>query len=189
MTISRWINKGISPDEAFTKRPNLGGLEGVVYLVTHKETGRQYVGITIQSFEMRWKGHVESAAKDSIKSEHSLHAAIRKFGQDAFTIEVIDHGSMNHDLEIKERSWIKKFNTLVPNGFNISPGGTSGGSTPKPITVDDIKFKSRRLAAEYISGTRKISIDAAKYRLRKNRIDIKKPVNSEKHKTHKNTQR
>lgn len=174
-TISRWINKGISPDEAFTKRPSLGGLEGVVYLVTHKETGKQYVGLTTQNFKSRWKGHIENAAKDSIKSEHSLHAAIRKFGQTAFTIEVIDHGPMNHDLGIKERSWIKKLNTLAPNGFNISPGGTSGGSTPKPTTVDDIKFKSRSLAAEYISETRKISIDAAKYRLRKNKIDIKRP--------------
>ncbi|WP_349569329.1 GIY-YIG nuclease family protein [Azotobacter salinestris] len=189
ITISRWIDKGMTPSEAFATKPNLGGTNGVVYLVTHKQTGKQYVGITIQSIERRWKGHIDNSARSDIKSEQSLHAAIRKFGPESFTIEIIDHGSMNKDLEAKERAWIKKLNTLTPNGFNISTGGSSGGSTPKPVTVDGLMFKSRRLAAKHISETRKITIYAAEYRLRKNRIDIKKPVKSGKYKIHKSIQR
>jgi hypothetical protein len=111
-----------------------------------------------------------------IKSEESLHAAIRKYGAEAFVIEVIDNGTTKKDLETKEREWIKKLNTLVPHGYNISTGGVSGGSHKKPTTIDDIRFDSVQQAAQYVAESRNISIEAAEKRIYTGRIDVKKPA-------------
>lgn len=172
-TITRWIEDGATPEEAFRRVPNPGYRAGIVYVITHVGSGMKYVGITIQTIERRWAYHIEQARAAHIKSEASLHAAIRTFGEDAFAVETIDHGTSKSNLEAKERSWIKRLNSLVPRGFNISTGGTSGGSNSKPVTIDGQRFPSRGSAAEYVSTTRNISLHAAKRRLLKGRIDIR----------------
>lgn len=175
-TIGRWLRKGMSPEEAFQKIPNPGYANGIVYLVTHITNGMQYVGITIQSLERRWRYHLEQAKAGHIKSEASLHKAIRQYGADTFSIEQIDSGESKSSLEIKEREWIKNLNTLRPNGFNISTGGTSGGSNCRPVSVDGQKFPSVHAASAYVSETRGVSLEAAQWRLRNEKIDTKKPA-------------
>lgn len=175
-TIARWLSKGMPPEEAFQKIPNPGYANGIVYLVTHVVSGMQYVGITIQSLERRWCYHLEQAKAGHIKSEASLHEAIRQYGADAFSIEQIDSGESKSSLEIKEREWIKNLNTLRPNGFNISTGGTSGGSNRRPVSVDGQNFPSVQAASDYVSKTRGVSLEAAQWRLRNDKIDTKKPA-------------
>lgn len=175
-TIARWIADGVAVEEAFSRVPNPGYGEGIVYVVKHKSTGMKYVGITIQSLERRWEYHHEQAKAGHIKNKQSLHAAIRKFGASEFTIEQIDTGNSKGSLEHKERRWIDILGTLVPNGFNISSGGTSGGSSSRPVEVDGITFPSVKAATTYVAETRKISLHAAKARIRKGRIDVKTPA-------------
>ncbi|GHA20394.1 hypothetical protein GCM10008090_33030 [Arenicella chitinivorans] len=105
-----------------------------------------------------------------------MHAAIREYGADQFSVEEIDKGTTKKDLEAKERKWIKKLNTLIPNGYNISTGGVSGGSNKKSTVIGGIRFESAGKAAEYVAETRKISIAAAKRRILKGRIDVKTPA-------------
>ena len=175
-TISRWIASGIDPEEAFSRVPNPGYGDGIVYVVTHGGSGKQYVGITVQSLERRWEYHLDQARAGHIKNKQSLHAAIRTFGADDFTIEQIDIGSSKGSLEAKERRWIKKLGTLVPGGFNISTGGTSGGSNSRPVTVDGITYPSMKAATEHVAQTRGISLYAAAARIRKDRIDVRRPA-------------
>jgi hypothetical protein len=172
-TIARWIKDGISPEEAFVRIPNPGYAEGIIYLVTHKESGKQYVGLTIQTLERRWKYHIEQAFSGHIKGEESLHHAIREYGSDTFEIRQIDQGTSKRNLEKKEIAWIKELKTLVPNGYNISTGGTSGGSNRKVIYVDNIRFESVEKAVIHVSETRGISLYAAARRIHKGRIDVR----------------
>jgi group I intron endonuclease len=174
-TIARWIDEGMSPEVAFKRIPNPGYANGIIYLITDEVHGKKYVGQTVQEIERRWEYHIEQANSGYIKSEESLHAAIRKYGQGSFSIEIIDKGIAIKDLGSKEREWIKRLNTLVPNGYNISTGGASGGANKKLTIIDGIRFESRKKAAEYVSKTRKISIASAKMRIRKGRIDVKSP--------------
>ncbi|WP_212634815.1 GIY-YIG nuclease family protein [Runella slithyformis] len=175
-TISRWLKQGSSPEEAFERVPNPGYANGLIYLITHKASEKQYIGLTIQTLERRWKYHLEQAFAGHIKSHNSLHSAIREFGPDAFEIQMIDIGTTKKDLEQKEKYWIKELQTLIPKGYNISTGGVSGGSNKKSIHVDNILFESIEKAGLYISETRNISIEAAKKRLSLGRIDIKTPA-------------
>lgn len=175
-TIVRWIREGMTPEEAFEAIPNPGYANGIIYLITYRASGKQYVGLTIQTLDRRWKYHIEQALAGQIKGAESLHAAVREFGPDSFDIEQIDQGITKKDLEMKERVWIKTLGTLIPSGYNISRGGTSGGSNGKPTLIDGIRFDSVKEAACYLAETRGISPEAAKGRLRHKRVDIKTPA-------------
>jgi hypothetical protein len=175
-TINRWIRDGMSPEEAFARVPNPGYSKGVIYLITHIPDGKQYVGLTVQSLERRWQYHIEQSSSSNIKSDQSLHAAIREFGPSCFFVQQIDQGTTKDDLESKERNWIEKLNTIAPQGYNISPGGVSGGANGRPVVIDEIRFDTVKLAAEYVAETRDVSIVAAKRRIAKNRIDVRKPA-------------
>ena len=76
----------------------------------------------------------------------------------------------------KERHWIKTHDTLCPAGYNISSGGVSGGSNRKAVTIDGKRFLSVGKAVEYIAETRGVSLDAAKARLRFDRLNVRKPA-------------
>ena len=172
-TIARWLEKGMSPEEAFDRIPNPGYAKGIIYLITNNKTGKKYIGLTIQTIERRWQDHIEQAKAGYIKHKGSLHVAIIKYNPYNFSIEIIDHGTSKIDLETKECQYIKDYKTLTPNGYNISSGGTSGGADKKPTTVDGKKFESVKKASEYIAETRNISIGAAKRRIQVGRIDPK----------------
>ncbi len=174
-TISRWIARGMTAEEAFTRVPNPGYGNGIIYLVTHLHSAKQYVGITIQTLHRRWQQHLRDAKSGGVQGEESLHAAIRICGKSAFTIEQIDNGTSKGTLEAKEHEWIQRLNTLAPSGFNISPGGTSGGSNPQTTVIDDIQFPSNKAATDHVARTRGITYHAAAARICKKRIDVNSP--------------
>ena len=174
-TIKRWLDKGLKPDEVFNRVPNPGYSAGIIYLVTNKTTSKQYIGLSIETLKDRWNGHIDSAKKGEYTNKYSLQTAIRKYGKKDFLIEEIDTGTSLDDLEDKEKYWIEKLETLFPNGFNLNKGGSGGGSNTKPIILDGKKFKSRKEATKYVSETRGVSIEAGKWRIRHNKIDVQKP--------------
>jgi group I intron endonuclease len=175
-TIGRWINNGMLPEEAFERIPNPGYADGIIYVITNKVTNMKYVGLTIQTLERRWKYHIDQAKSNQIKGAGSLHASIREFGEDSFILKIIDNGTTKVDLEEKEIMWIKKLGTIVPNGYNISSGGGSGGSNKKKTEIDGKYFESVGKAAEYLSESKGISLDAAKKRIATGRVNVKKPA-------------
>lgn len=179
-TISRWVDEGLSPEEAFERIPNPGYADGIIYLITNNINQKKYISLTTQTLQRRWKYHIEQANAGHIKSEASLHAAIRNHGKGHFHIEEIDRGITKKDLEAKERKWIKELNTLTPNGYNLSAGGVSGGSHKKPTVIDGIRFESVGIAAEYLSKLKGITLAAAKKRISTVNIHAKKPAEAGK---------
>lgn len=176
-TIARRLSQGMTPEDAFLEVPNPGYTKGIIYKVTQIKSGKLYVGQSVMTLDRRWKKHLEdSRSGRGVKNEASLHKAIRKYGAAVFTIEQIDTGVCNLTLESKERLWIAKLGTLSPAGYNLLLGGGSGGSNPKPCTVDGKKFRSVGEAVAYVAESRGIGLEAAKMRLRKNRLDVRKPA-------------
>ncbi len=90
----------------------------VIYVITNKINGKQYVGQTIQSIADRWKFH---------KSKRSgclgIKSAFVKYGIENFIIETVFEVSSIDELNQKEIEFINKFNTLAPNGYNLKTGG------------------------------------------------------------------
>ena len=80
--------------------------------------GKQYVGQTSRTLEQRWREHCSNNSKCT-----HLHSAILKYGKENFKVEQIDIALDQGELDYKEMQYIKYYNTLAPNGYNLDTGG------------------------------------------------------------------
>ena len=97
---------------------------GSIYKLTCIPSGKSYIGQTYRKVESRIiKEHFGSGSTGCVL----LEKAIKKYGKDAFTYEILHDGIIPELLDSYEIEAIKEHNTLVPNGYNLQTGG-SGGS-------------------------------------------------------------
>jgi group I intron endonuclease len=82
--------------------------------------GKGYVGISARGMHERWRGHLRSAGKGS---RLLFHAAIRKYGADAFTHELLERMSTEAGAKRAEQLWIAALSTFAPSGYNLTLGG------------------------------------------------------------------
>jgi hypothetical protein len=152
LVITRLNKLKWSPEEAVEIVPRSGQKRprfGIIYVVTHRATGRQYVGQTKEvSAYHRWQKHIEELSKPSTKRLRPLIQAIQEFGPDAFSCQQIDGAHSLAELNEKERYWIQKLGTLKPNGFNATRGG-QGVESGKSVTVRGEKFRTQTEAARH----------------------------------------
>lgn len=111
---------------------------GFIYKITNTKSGKVYIGETIQSDpEIRWRQHIRTIDKN--KGCPALKDAIKKYGIDIFKFEVIII-CFDEDRFKYEKEYINKYNSQVPNGYNILPGGIGGtGFQGKKHTEESIK--------------------------------------------------
>ena len=108
-----------------------------IYKITNKNNGKMYIGQTIRPIEERWKRH-QNDALNNILDTHFARA-IRYYGPDAFTLELIDTATTQQELTAKESYWITWYNS-VEEGYNeTSATYKSGGNTYKSKTVEQLK--------------------------------------------------
>lgn len=108
--------------------------------------GKVYIGITTESLSRRVQRHINYARKNR---PYALSAAIRKYGEHSFTAEHIASARSKEDLSALERMMIAHYNTICPNGYNMTGGG-EGTYRVKPSE------KTRNKISESLSG-RKLS--------------------------------
>jgi len=96
----------------------------IVYKITNTINNKCYVGQTIYDLEHRWKRHL-SAAKNG--SKFRFHSAIRKYGPDPWSKEVIFEDD-NLDLvrEYEAKIIIDENLIISGKGYNAKPGGCGG---------------------------------------------------------------
>lgn len=105
-----------------------------VYKITNKANGKLYVGKTSKTIDERFAVHYHNAKKEK---DTYLYKAMRKYGIENFTIELLDASSENMD-DI-EKYWIKELNTLIPNGYNMTTGGDGGDMSLSPNFLPSLK--------------------------------------------------
>lgn len=86
-----------------------------LYVVRHTETGRLYVGIS-QNPQKRWHAHKNRAQKGN--GPH-FHAALRKYGADAFCFVVVGWCESKTQAQLAEIQLIR----LLRPEFNTAKGG------------------------------------------------------------------
>lgn len=102
---------------------------GYIYCVTNTVNNKKYIGQTIRSIKRRWSAH-QTEAKSELNPSY-FHKAILKYGSNNFNIEEIMRIEGNSKEELKQEldkleiKYIEGFNTIRPNGYNITPGGNS----------------------------------------------------------------
>ena len=92
----------------------------IIYKSTNKITGKVYIGQTTKNLEKRIKGHVNESKKDK---NRPFLSSINKYGVDNFVFEIIDFADNLNELNDKEIYWIDFYNSVSPNGYNVTGGG------------------------------------------------------------------
>lgn len=88
----------------------------IIYKMTNKKNGKVYIGQTCRSLDERIREHARHRFI-------AIDKAIQKYGIEMFNVEVIDEAKTIDELNEKEIYWIKQFNCIVPNGYNMCNGG------------------------------------------------------------------
>lgn len=105
---------------------------GIIYCATFNN-GKKYIGQTSNKLNQRINEHF-SAARNNKKDTSIFHKAIRKYGEDNITWEILENNIDSPDLlNEKEKYYIEKFNThfIEGNGYNMSFGGEGNTSIYK----------------------------------------------------------
>lgn len=92
----------------------------VVYKITNKINGKFYIGQTTQNLVIRWKKHIHGKTKCT-----AISNAIQKYGKENFEIKVLAQCNSIEEMNHRESYYIKLFNTLAPNGYNLRSGGNN----------------------------------------------------------------
>ena len=125
-----------------------------IYKITNIQNNKVYIGQTIRSVQDRFNRHLNDALHNVIDTHFAR--AIRKYGKDNFSWEIIDTANTQEELTIKERYWIQYYNS-AKEGYNETDAiSKCGGNT-------------------YQSKTEK-EMEVIKEKIRQTKIGIKNPM-------------
>lgn len=92
-----------------------------VYKITNKLTNKVYIGITNQGSGARYRHHWYESR---IGEPSPIHRSMTKYGEENFTLEIIDFADTYDELKEKEKYWIKWYNSTDRSiGYNLTEGG------------------------------------------------------------------
>lgn len=92
-----------------------------IYKITNQINGKVYIGKTEDTIEKRFKEHCKAATRTKEK-HRPLYAAMRKYGTENFSVELVEKVNPNDNLEEKECYWIDYFKSYE-EGYNATKGG------------------------------------------------------------------
>lgn len=98
-----------------------------IYKITNKLNNISYIGLS-NDIHKRWNSHCSSSYNDKAKDyDTAIHRAIRKYGKENFTLEVLESFD-TYDYQLltkREQYWISFYDTYH-NGYNETIGGEIG---------------------------------------------------------------
>jgi Trp operon repressor len=94
-----------------------------IYIIKNKINDKVYIGQAVNT-QNRWWHHLSDARKN--KKYSLIDRAINKYGKENFYYEILEE--QIEDYNEKEQYWIKKYNSITPNGYNIAVGGQGVGN-------------------------------------------------------------
>lgn len=148
----------------------------LIYKATNIINNKSYIGLTTRTLQERKLEHLRH-----IKTENTyFHRAINEYGKDNFLWEIIDDTpSSIKELKEKESYYIQYFNTLAPNGYNI----TTGGELIKIENRRDYNYGNNPSAKRVINLTTLKVYDTMKRAAEENNISVESIRKSIKNKT------
>lgn len=127
-----------------------------IYKYTNIINNKIYIGQS-KDILCRQKQHLYESK--NIRDNSIFHKAIKKYGIKNFNFEIIEECDQNK-LNEREIFWIAYYNSLVPNGYNMTPGGNLNGQNNKKkvlqYSLDGIFIAEHESAS---SAARKLNIN------------------------------
>lgn len=118
-----------------------------IYIIKNSINNKVYIGQSKNAAE-RWLSYIYNATYEAKidKDVQVIHKAMIKYGIDKFHYEILEYQIQNYDE--REKYWIEFYNSQVPNGYNVSPGGNGSGVGIKNVSS---VFKDETKLLECIS--------------------------------------
>ena len=122
-----------------------------IYRILNKISKKVYIGITTyKDVKRRWNQHIQTASIN--KGCPALSDAINKYGIKNFEFSVIlicfDEDRFKYEIE-----YIKKYNSVAPNGYNLTNGGQGGGGFKGKKHTEEVKNRIKTtLKQKYIDN-------------------------------------
>lgn len=118
-----------------------------IYYIKHKETGRTYIGQTVQTLEQRMRQHLAGNTE--------IDRALQSLGITSFEYGIIEQ-CKSEELDEKEIYYIAKYDTYY-NGYNNQLGGRKTGQNKYDSIIENIR-------QDYINGMSMIDLNI-KYKI------------------------
>jgi hypothetical protein len=110
-----------------------------IYRITNRINQKVYIGQAVShilnhkrfrpyGMEARFRSHISEAFSDKKCQCHYLNNAIRKYGTENFTLQLLKYCSVENADTIETEEIIAN-NSLFPNGYNLNTGGKSSRHT------------------------------------------------------------
>lgn len=99
-----------------------------IYMVQNQVNGKFYVGQSKEPMT-RWCRHqylserIKKGAKLGDSCIQVIHLAIAKYGVENFRFKILEEVDTLEGANIREGYWEQHYDSLVPNGYNVAPGG------------------------------------------------------------------
>ena len=104
-----------------------------IYLITDLTNSKQYVGQTVYTKDERWRGH--------LYGDLYIDRAIKKHKPENFEVKTLEFVDKEELLNEREKYWIQELNTLIPNGYNILPGGNCYAGVSVTDDIEKMFYK------------------------------------------------
>ena len=125
---------------------------GIIYKATNKVNGKGYVGQTKTSLGKRIDRHCRAAIKQQYR--YPFINAIRKYGENAFTWEILECDVPDDELNAAEIRWIAHVRSAGTVLYNVSEGGTQRDLTPEGRARIGTAAKGNKYAVGYSLGNK-----------------------------------
>jgi len=141
-----------------------------IYKVTNLTNNKIYIGKTIHTLETRKLQHIRESKKPTFK----FHRALKKYGIDNFSWEVIFECNNEDDLNNKEVEFIQIFDSYN-NGYNMTLGGDGVSGRIPSIETRNLWSRQRKGKVAWNKGLK--NINAKRYnRIKKERDEINNAI-------------
>ncbi len=121
-----------------------------IYKITNTNNGKCYIGKS-ENLSNRIRYHITSLRNGSNKNKH-MQNAYNYYGENTFTIEIIEVLKNEDNIDEREKYWIKKYNATDRNfGYNRTDGGDGGNSYFSLLTKEQ-QEKLRQKQSVRMSG-------------------------------------
>lgn len=116
----------------------------IIYKITNQVNNKVYIGQTTQTLGDRWWQHCNRSPSQTHRSY--IHSAIKQYGADNFTIEIIAAASSIDELNALEEALINQYVSLAPNGYNLHVGGMNKKCHPETKAKISQALRGRPIA-------------------------------------------
>ncbi|MBR2247066.1 MAG: GIY-YIG nuclease family protein [Bacilli bacterium] len=136
-----------------------------IYKFTNKINGHCYIGQT-NNLQKRYNGHKSESFNPKVNGYWlPLHCAIRKYGIENFSYEIIEEivdGESQQFIDEREKYFIQYYHSLIDeNGYNVTIGGE--GCPKPPLSYEEKLERSKLFTGEEIKDIQQRLINDEEY--------------------------